>query len=125
MLYIFTDLHTNMLMYHQTGFLLDNVVLENEVIDLGAFGLNEKCWIFIFFPSKWISQQNNASSQNILVGKTCLVYSFVKCRKRIRACGEIIIPILQLIVSLLLTLAFQVLTVPIVSDCRKITFPVP
>ena len=86
MLYIFTDLHTNMLMYHQTGFLLNNVVLENEVIDLGAFGLNEKCWIFIFFPSKWISQQNNASSQNILVGKTCLVYSFVKCRKRIRAC---------------------------------------
>ena len=52
MLYIFTDLHTNMLMYHQTVFLLDNVVLENEVIDLGAFGLNEKCWIFIFFPFK-------------------------------------------------------------------------
>ena len=48
MLYIFTDLRTNMLMYHQTGFLLENVVLENEVIDLGAFGLNEKCWIFIF-----------------------------------------------------------------------------
>ena len=124
MLYIFTDLHTNMLMYHQTGFLLDNVVLENEVIDLGAFGLNEKCWIFIFFPSKWISQQNNASCQNILAGKTCLVYSFVKCRKRIRACEGDHNPNSPAH-CLLLTLAFQVLTVPIVSDCRKITFPVP
>ena len=51
MLYIFTDLHTNMLMYHQTGFLLENVVLENEVIDLGAFGLNEKAG-YSFFPFK-------------------------------------------------------------------------
>lgn len=48
MLYIFTDLRTNMLMYHQTGFLLENVVLENEVIDLGAFGSNEKAGYSFF-----------------------------------------------------------------------------